>query len=542
MKARTGFQSGYSMSGYLVVGHAGARERRSAASTRRCARAASRPSCATSTASSSSSRAWPRRRSHDRLLRADGRPCPAAVRRRRLRARRRARRRDAPPRHARDGPATRRRRLERSGSATARARQRGGRHRRLRAVGEQAHARARRRRPARALAGPGRAASGRGTRSGRRGRSSPTTRRSSGSSPRANDGHYLIGGRGGRLDRSPHKRPTGQAGADDAMLETFASELARRMPGTAGGVWRGSWSSFYDFTPDGNPVIDQVPGPPQSDHRDGHVGSLLQARAVARPRHRRAGRRRDTCAASTGRSSPTGASPRAAQRARRGPRARMIGGVLLAAGAGTRFRAAGGDIKLLAPVDGRPLVERALAALAAAPLGDRVIVLGAHADELLEAIDLHGARPVRNEHWERGMASSLQAGLAALDPACTAARRRARRRAAAGGRGDPPRGRGGRGRRRPRRGDLRRRAQRPSRRHPARALGAAPAEGEQGARVLGEPCRARRLQRPAGAGRRRHAGRSAGLDRQRELGPACAARLADRCAARALRRRSRPAP
>jgi nicotine blue oxidoreductase len=99
----------------------------------------------------------------------------------------------------------------------------------------------------------------------------------------------------------------------------------------------------------------------------------------------------------------------------------MIGGVLLAAGAGTRFRAAGGDIKLLAQVDGRPLVERALAALAAAPLGDRVIVLGAHAAELLQAIDLHGARPVRNDHWERGMASSLQAGLAALDPACTAA-------------------------------------------------------------------------------------------------------------------------
>ncbi|MDX6560534.1 MAG: hypothetical protein QOD65_348 [Gaiellales bacterium] len=99
----------------------------------------------------------------------------------------------------------------------------------------------------------------------------------------------------------------------------------------------------------------------------------------------------------------------------------MIGGVLLAAGEGSRFRAAGGGVKLLAPLDGRPLVERALAALAAAPLGDRVIVLGAHADELLAAIDLHGARPVRNEHWERGMASSLQAGLAALDPACGAA-------------------------------------------------------------------------------------------------------------------------
>ena len=238
--------------------------------------------------------------------------------------------------------------------------------------------------------------------------------------PEGNDGHYLIGGRGGRLDRSPHKRPTGQAGADDAMLETFAGELAHRFPGMAGGVWRGSWSSFYDFTPDGNPVIDRIPGRAQPDHRDGHVGPLLQARALARPRHRRAGRRWPGAQLRLVGVRLRALRARAATASARA-RAGMIGGVLLAAGAGSRFRAAGGGVKLLAPVDGRPLVEWALAALAAAPLGDRVIVLGAHADELLAAIDLHGARPVRNEDWERGMASSLQAGLAALDPACTAA-------------------------------------------------------------------------------------------------------------------------
>jgi CTP:molybdopterin cytidylyltransferase MocA len=99
----------------------------------------------------------------------------------------------------------------------------------------------------------------------------------------------------------------------------------------------------------------------------------------------------------------------------------MIGGVLLAAGAGTRFRAGGGGVKVLAPVEGRPLVEWALAALAAAPLGDRVLVLGADGDDVLAAIDLQGARVVRNEHWERGMASSLRAGLDALDASCTAA-------------------------------------------------------------------------------------------------------------------------
>jgi len=77
--------------------------------------------------------------------------------------------------------------------------------------------------------------------------------------PEGSDGHYLVGGRGGRLQRGPHLRPTGQTGADDAMLETFADELAQRFPAMAGGIWRGSWSSFYDFTPDANPVIDFVP-------------------------------------------------------------------------------------------------------------------------------------------------------------------------------------------------------------------------------------------------------------------------------------------
>ena len=78
--------------------------------------------------------------------------------------------------------------------------------------------------------------------------------------PEGSDGHYLVGGRGGRLTRGPHVRPTGQDGADHAMLETFTRELERRMPAMARGVWRGSWSSYYDFTPDGNPVIDLVPG------------------------------------------------------------------------------------------------------------------------------------------------------------------------------------------------------------------------------------------------------------------------------------------
>ena len=89
----------------------------------------------------------------------------------------------------------------------------------------------------------------------------------------------------------------------------------------------------------------------------------------------------------------------------------MIGGIVLAAGAGRRFGAA----KQLAQLDGRPLLEHALIAMAAAPaLGSGVVVLGCDADRVLATTALHGVRPVISEQWRDGQAASLRAGLAAL--------------------------------------------------------------------------------------------------------------------------------
>jgi CTP:molybdopterin cytidylyltransferase MocA len=88
-----------------------------------------------------------------------------------------------------------------------------------------------------------------------------------------------------------------------------------------------------------------------------------------------------------------------------------IGGLVLAAGEGRRF----GGAKQLAPYRGRPLLEHALAAMAAASqLAERVVVLGARADDILAAVDLHGARPVIATDWSEGQAASLRAGVAAL--------------------------------------------------------------------------------------------------------------------------------
>ena len=90
---------------------------------------------------------------------------------------------------------------------------------------------------------------------------------------------------------------------------------------------------------------------------------------------------------------------------------RRIAGLVLAAGAGRRF----GAPKPLAELDGRPLLEHVLAALAAVPALDRVAVtLGAHAEEILARVDLHGAEPIRVEQWAEGQAASLRAGVAAL--------------------------------------------------------------------------------------------------------------------------------
>ncbi len=88
-----------------------------------------------------------------------------------------------------------------------------------------------------------------------------------------------------------------------------------------------------------------------------------------------------------------------------------IVGLVLAAGAGRRF----GAPKQLAPLAGRPLLEHALAAVAAAPGLTRVVVaLGAHADEILARVDLHGAEPLVVADWGEGQAASLRAGVAAL--------------------------------------------------------------------------------------------------------------------------------
>jgi len=86
----------------------------------------------------------------------------------------------------------------------------------------------------------------------------------------------------------------------------------------------------------------------------------------------------------------------------------VIAGLVLAAGPGTRF---GEQPKLLAELGGRPLLEHAVRAQCAVPELERVvIVLGAHADEVLERVDFGRAEPVVCEEWREGQGASLRRG------------------------------------------------------------------------------------------------------------------------------------
>ncbi|WP_055694309.1 nucleotidyltransferase family protein [Streptomyces prasinopilosus] len=89
----------------------------------------------------------------------------------------------------------------------------------------------------------------------------------------------------------------------------------------------------------------------------------------------------------------------------------QVAGLLLAAGGGRRL---GGRPKALLTHRGRPLVEHAVRTLRAGGCERVHVVLGARADEVRARAELPDCVLVDNPDWERGMGSSLRAGLASL--------------------------------------------------------------------------------------------------------------------------------
>jgi molybdenum cofactor cytidylyltransferase len=86
----------------------------------------------------------------------------------------------------------------------------------------------------------------------------------------------------------------------------------------------------------------------------------------------------------------------------------VISGIVLAAGTGSRF----GGTKQLAELDGRPLAQHAIDALAGAGVDELIVVTGHDADAVESALSLPpGARFVRNPEFAKGQSTSLAAAL-----------------------------------------------------------------------------------------------------------------------------------
>lgn len=89
-----------------------------------------------------------------------------------------------------------------------------------------------------------------------------------------------------------------------------------------------------------------------------------------------------------------------------------VAALVLAAGAGSRF----GGGKLLAPLAGKPLLQHVLDRVAEVEVAETVVVLGSDADAVERSITWRTERRIVNPDPARGLSSSLQLGMAALDP------------------------------------------------------------------------------------------------------------------------------
>jgi molybdenum cofactor cytidylyltransferase len=81
--------------------------------------------------------------------------------------------------------------------------------------------------------------------------------------------------------------------------------------------------------------------------------------------------------------------------------------LVLAAGGSSRL----GTPKQLVLWKGRPLLEWVVAEVASWPVDQVCVVLGANADEVLDAVEFGDATVLENPDWEEGIASSLRVGL-----------------------------------------------------------------------------------------------------------------------------------
>ena len=94
----------------------------------------------------------------------------------------------------------------------------------------------------------------------------------------------------------------------------------------------------------------------------------------------------------------------------------FISALLLAAGKGERM----GEVKQLLAIGEQRMIEAALANLQASRCDEIIVVLGFAAEEIRPLVEgKERVRVVINPHFHKGMSTSIQQGLQALDPRAT---------------------------------------------------------------------------------------------------------------------------
>ena len=93
-----------------------------------------------------------------------------------------------------------------------------------------------------------------------------------------------------------------------------------------------------------------------------------------------------------------------------------VSAIVLAAGASARM---GGANKLLLPVEGRPLIAHVVDAVARAKISELVVVTGYESDRIQAALAARGITFAHNPAYERGMSTSIRAGVQAASQSCS---------------------------------------------------------------------------------------------------------------------------
>jgi molybdenum cofactor cytidylyltransferase len=93
-----------------------------------------------------------------------------------------------------------------------------------------------------------------------------------------------------------------------------------------------------------------------------------------------------------------------------------IAALILAGGRSSRM----GALKPLLPLGGRLVIEGVINLFREAGIADIIVVVGYQAEQIIPLLEDQGVRWVKNEHYDRGMFSSVQTGVKKIAADCRA--------------------------------------------------------------------------------------------------------------------------